>query len=135
MKKGSKAVSPLYLKTSRFARQIGEMPLKTVDGKIIYLNDLATFEYRDRLPGSYYRVNGLNTIYMNIVVDADANEIELSRQLRAKIEELKPRLRDGMYLTLTYDAAKEKQSELEKADYAHVDVVGHPVGVRLVGSS
>ena len=38
----------LYLKTSRFARQIGEMPLKTVDGKIIYLNDLATFEYRDR---------------------------------------------------------------------------------------
>ena len=50
---------------------------------------------------------------MNIVVDADANEIELSRQLRAKIEELKPRLRDGMYLTLTYDAAKEKQSELE----------------------
>lgn len=111
---GEQSRVTLYLKTSRFARQIGEMPLKTVDGKIIYLNDLATFEYRDRLPGSYYRVNGLNTIYMNIVVDADANEIELSRQLRAKIEELKPRLRDGMYLTLTYDAAKEKQSELEK---------------------
>ncbi len=104
----------LYLKTSRFARQIGEMPLKTVDGKIIYLNDLATFEYKDRLPDSYYRVNGLNTIYMNILVDADANEIELSRQLRDKIEELKPRLRDGVYLTLTHDGAKDKQSELEK---------------------
>ena len=51
---------------------------------------------------------------MNLFVDADANEIELSRQLRAKIEELKPRLRDGMYLTLTHDAAKDKQSELEK---------------------
>ena len=111
---GEQSRVTLYLKTSRFSRQIGEMPLKTVNGKIIYLNDLATFEYRDRLPGSYYRVNGLNTVYMNIFVDADANEIELSRQLRAKIEELKPRLRDGMYLTLTHDAAKDKQSELEK---------------------
>lgn len=110
---GEESRVTLYLKTSRFARQIGEMPLKTVDGKIIYLNDLATFEYKDRLPGRYFRVNGLNTIYMNIIVDADANEIELSRQIRQKIEELKPGLRDGLYLTLTYDAAKEKQSELE----------------------
>ena len=111
---GEESRVTLYLKTSRFARQIGEMPLKTVDGKIIYLNDLATLEYKDRLPGSYYRVNGLNTIYLNIHVDADANEIELSRQLRGKIEELKPRLRDGVYLTLTHDGAKDKQSELEK---------------------
>lgn len=104
----------LYLSTSRFTRRIEEMPLKTVDGKIIYLNDLATFEYKDRLPGRYYRVNGLNTVYMNIIVDGDANEIELSRRLRGKIEDLKPVLRDGVYLTLTYDAAEEKVSELEK---------------------
>lgn len=104
----------LYLKTSKFTRQIGEMPLKTVDGKIIYLNDLATFEYKDRLPGRYYRVNGLNTVYMNIVVDGDANEIELSRRLQGKIEDMKPGLVDGVYLTLTYDAAEEKVSELEK---------------------
>ena len=118
---GEQSRVTLYLKTSRFARQIGEMPLKTVDGKIIYLNDLATFEYRDRLPGNYYRVNGLNTIYMNIVVDADANEIELSRQLRAKIEDLDVRRSQG------------ETVGTGKADYAHVDVVGHPVGVRLVG--
>lgn len=104
----------LHLKTARFSRQIGEMPLKTVNGKIIYLNDLATFEYKDRLPGNYYRVNGLNTIYMNIDVDADANEIELSRQLRQKIEDMQPQLRNGVYLTLTHDGAKEKQTELEK---------------------
>lgn len=104
----------LYLKTSRFDRQIGEIPLKAVGEKIIYLNDLANFEYKDRLPDYYFRVNGLNTVYLNIIVDKDANEISLSRQLRDKVEELKPRLREGIYLTLTHDAAKEKQSELEK---------------------
>lgn len=111
---GEQSRVTLYLKTSRFTRQIGEMPLKTEGGKIIYLNDLASFEYRDRLPDSYYRVNGLNTIYMNIIVDADANDIKLSRLLREEMEKLIPRLRDGMYLTLTYDASTEKQSELEK---------------------
>lgn len=104
----------LELSTLPFSRDIGEIPLKTVNGKIIYLNDLATYTYKDRLPGSYYRVNGLNTIYMNIYVDAEGNLLSLSDKLQQRIEDLKPHLKDGVYLELTYDGAKEKKSELEK---------------------
>lgn len=104
----------LYLATEKFGKPLEKMPLGTVDGKTVYLGDLATYEYKDRLPGSYYRVNGLNTIYLNIHVDANVNKITLSRTLRKKIAEIEKELRDGVYLTQTYDGAEEKESELNK---------------------
>ena len=104
----------LYLNTEMFGKPLEEMPIGAVDGKTVYLGDLATYEYKDRLPGSYYRVNGLNTIYLNIHVDAEANKITLSRTLRKKIAEIEKELRSGVYLTLTHDAAKDAASELHK---------------------
>lgn len=104
----------MYLTTEKFQRPLEEMPVGVVGGKTIYLNDLATYEYRDRPPGSYYRVNGLNTIYLNIHVDAQANKIKLSARLRRQMRELEGQLRSGIYLTLLHDAAQEKESELHK---------------------
>ena len=104
----------IYLTTEKFGKPLEEMPIGAVDGKTVYLGDLATYEYKDRLPGSYYRVNGLNTIYLNIHVDADVNKITLSRTLRKKIGEIEKGLRGGVYLTLTHDGAEEKESELNK---------------------
>lgn len=104
----------IYLITEKFSKPLEEMPIGAVDGKTVYLGDLATYEYKDRLPGNYYRVNGLNTIYLNIHVDADVNKITLSRTLRKKIAETEKGLRGGVYLTLTHDGAEEKESELNK---------------------
>ena len=111
---GQKEKRTLYLTTEKFGKPLEEMPIGAVDGKTVYLGDLATYEYKDRLPGSYYRVNGLNTIYLNIHVDADVNKITLSRTLRKKIAEIEKGLRGGVYLTLTHDGAEEKESELNK---------------------
>lgn len=111
---GKKEKYSLFLTTEKFHGELEEMPVGNVDGKTVYLNDLATYEYKDRLPGSYYRVNGLNTIYLNIHVDADANKIKLSRKLRKQIGEIEKTLRGGVYLTLTHDGAEEKVSELQK---------------------
>lgn len=104
----------LYISTTAFSKKIGEIPLTTIGNKVIYLNDLAFYEYKDRLPSSYFRINGLNTIYLNISVDADDNLIFLSKILRNQIEKLKPLLKDGVFLTLTHDGAEELQTELKK---------------------
>ena len=104
----------LYLSTSKFSRPLEQMPIGVVDGKTVYLNDLATYEYKDRKPGSYFRVNGLNTIYLNIHVDAEANRIALSSQIRRQMKGIEVGLRKGVYLTLTYDGAEEQESELHK---------------------
>ena len=112
--KGQEEKRTLYLTTEKFGKPLEEMPIGVVGEKNVYLGDLATYEYKDRLPNSYYRVNGLNTIYLNIHVDADVNKITLSRTLRKKIAEIEKGLRGGVYLTLIHDGAEEKETELHK---------------------
>ncbi|MDE6696915.1 MAG: efflux RND transporter permease subunit [Muribaculaceae bacterium] len=102
----------LYLSVDQFDKPIESMPIKNVGGSIIYMGDLATYEYKDRLPGSYYRLNGLSTIYLNIYVDSDAPIIRLSHKLRDKIDELQKNLKKGVYLTLTFNAADKQETEL-----------------------
>ena len=104
----------VYLTTERFDKPLERMPIGMIDGKTVYLNDLATYEYKDRPPGSYYRVNGLNTIYLNIMVDAMANKIALSKRLRKQVSEVQSELRQGVYLTKVYDAVEQKETELHK---------------------
>lgn len=104
----------LHFATSKFSKDIGEIPLTRVNGKIIYLNNLASFEYKDKLPTRYFRINGLNTIYMTIDVDAGGNLIKLSDILRNEIERIKPDLKSGVFLSLTKDASLELQTELQK---------------------
>ena len=111
---GYKKRMELYLSTRKFSRPLEQMPISVVDGKTVYLNDLASYEYKDRKPGSYFRVNGLNTIYLNIHVDAEANRISMSAKLRKQMKDIEAKLRKGVYLTLTYDGAEEQESELYK---------------------
>ncbi len=111
---GERQRMELYLTTDKFAKPLEQMPIGIVNGKTVYLNDLASYEYRNREPKRYFRVNGLNTVYLNVHVDAEANKITLSEKLRAQMTELEGRLRKGVYLTLTYDGAEERESELHK---------------------
>ena len=114
----------LFLTTDKFVKPLEEIPIGQVDGKTVYLNDLASYEYKNREPGSYYRVNGLNTIYMNIYVDAQANKIALSGKLQKQMEDLEQQLKKGVYLTMTYDGAKERVSELHKLVWRSLMALG-----------
>ena len=104
----------IYLTTDKFGKPLEQMPIGVVGDKTIYLNDLATYEYKDRAPNRYYRINGLNTIYLNIFADANANKIALSKTVREKVEEVESTLRRGVYLTKTYDSAEERESQLHQ---------------------
>ena len=111
---GEKKRIDLYLSTDRFAKPLEQMPIGEVDGKTVYLNDLASYEYKNREPQRFFRVNGLNTIYLNIHVDGEANKIALSDQLQKQMAEIESQLKKGVYLTLTYDGAQKRESELHK---------------------
>lgn len=111
--KGAPERKALYLSVRQLDKPLERMPVKNIDGTVIYMGDLATYEYKDRLPGSYYRLNGLSTIYLNIYVDSDAPMIRLSHELRDRIEGLQKHLKKGVYLTLTFNAADKQETELK----------------------
>lgn len=111
---GEKSRITLHLATSKSEKELALIPLGKVDDKIIYLGDLVTLTYKETEPQSYFRINGLKTIYLRVEVDKNANLIAMSETVRAKMEEIKATLIDNYYVTLTYDSAKEIKAELYK---------------------
>lgn len=104
----------LHLATAEFAKSLEQMPIANIGGKVFYLNDLATFSYRDYEPNYYYRVNGMNTIYLNVFVPADAKVIPLSDAVQEKMEQIKESVGNGVYIKLSHDEAKQQREELFK---------------------
>ncbi len=102
----------LYLAVDISNVSVEKIPVKNAGGTTIYMGDLAKYEYKDKLPGSYYRLNGLSTIYLNIYVEPEASRIRLSHQLTEKIAEVESGLREGVCMEQTYNAAEKQETEL-----------------------
>ena len=111
---GNKERITLLLETEPLGTNIGKTPLTTIEGKIIYLDDIAKLDYKKRRESSFYRINGLNTINLTISVDVEVNIIKASAELRERMEEVQANLSEGFYISLTNDAAKEVRDELNK---------------------
>lgn len=111
---GNKERITLLLDTEILGSDIGKTPLTTIDGKIIYLDNIAKLDYKKRRESSFYRINGLNTINLSISTDAEVNIIKASAELRKRMEEVQANLSDGFYVSLTNDAAKDVRLELNK---------------------
>lgn len=102
---GGRLMVPLLLSTKQEIAGLEKMPVKTVGGKTIYLNDLASCTLRQQLPDEYYRVNGMNAIYVNVYADKDANVVSTAK----KVKELA--VCPPMIFKLTYDMAEQQMSE------------------------
>jgi len=94
-----------------------QIPVKQIGGRILYLTDLVTIQYREQNPDAYYRLNGLNTL--NIKIDAAqlANQLAVAQQLEGVIAEIRASLPAGYSLVKTYDATSYLREELEKIGY------------------
>jgi multidrug efflux pump subunit AcrB len=90
-----------------------EIPVKRVGGRIYRLGDIATVQYREMLPRSYFRINGLNTVYMNFAAAAGINTIEVAREVRRVLAGLEPTLPPNYTLNLTYDSSEVLSEELD----------------------
>lgn len=104
---GGRVTIPLLLSSKEERRRFEQMPLKNIGGKIVYLNNLATCNIRERKPGSYYRVNGMNTIYVNVYADKDANVVSVSDRVKSVMETSATTL----HPSLSYDRAEEQMKE------------------------
>ena len=105
------ATIPLVLSSRENNRSFESMPLKKIGDKTIYLNNLTSSNVREKQPDSYFRINGQNTLYINIYADKDVNIVKVSNVVKDAI--------DGSFATkskileyeLSYDRAEIQMKE------------------------
>lgn len=91
-----------------------EIPVATPSGAIVPLDRLVTVTYAEARPTSFYRINGLNSIYCNITADDDANQLRLSEQIKEEMQRLRAKMPQGYRAILGYDATTSINEELSK---------------------
>ncbi len=111
---GIKERISVHLTTDAFGKPLEQMPLKNVEGKMIYLNDLAMVRERQVEPDNYYRVNGLNTVYVNVFIPAAGKKTGMSDKVQEEMEKIKAGIQRNIYFQLSYDSAKLQREEMSK---------------------
>lgn len=91
-----------------------QIQVKIKDGRIINLNELVKVTREEEEPQSYYRINGLNSIYLSIVAEESANQLTLSKQVNAYMDDIRLVLPAGYEIHKSYDATEYIQEELNK---------------------
>ena len=91
-----------------------DIRLKTKDGTMVGLEKLIKVMHIEAEPTSYYRINGLNSIYLNLTAEETANQLELSKQVKEKMFELEQKMPSGYEVHMGYDATEHIQKELDK---------------------
>lgn len=92
----------------------GLIQVKIKDGRIIRLNELVEVSRVEEQPQSYYRINGLNSIYLSVYADEAANQLALSKKVKECMDELHLSLPPGYEIHASYDATEFIQEELNK---------------------
>ena len=95
----------------------GDIPVKRVGDKILYLRDLATWHYVESSPTAYYRVNGLNTINISVAISETSNLLTAVRSIKERMERLQDVFPKGITADIAYDASEYVSSELQKIYY------------------
>ncbi len=105
----------IWLATDGMDKQLEQIPIKHGEnGATVYLNDLARCTYKYADPEKYYRVNGLNTVYLDVKAEAGSNLISLSDRVQKEIESITSSVGNGLSMALTYDSAERQRQELGK---------------------
>ena len=88
--------------------ELMQMPVRNADGRIIHIDELATCSLRMQLPDSYFRINGENTIYVNVFADRGADIVSTA----SKVKEAWT-APHGVKCKISYDRAEEEMKEFK----------------------
>lgn len=101
-------------------KYIGEgLPLERIfvknkEGNLLRVSELVNVLHVEAAPQSYFRINGLNSIYLSITAEEDANQLTLGDEVKAVMENMKKEMPEGYEVHIGYDATEYIGQELEK---------------------
>ena len=90
------------------------IPIKKIDGRILYVDDITEISEVAQEAQNYYRVNGKNAITLSIYASKNANTIVLAKQVKQRLTEIQILLPEEYEITETYNSTEYLQKELNK---------------------
>ena len=84
------------------------------EGALIRLDQLVRVNHAEREPSGYYRINGLNSVYLSLTAEESANQLRLNEQVKRTIRGVEASLPAGYEIHASYDATDYIQAELNK---------------------
>jgi len=94
-----------------------EIPVAKVSGRIIHLTDVAEIMLTEQQPRSYYRINGLNTVNINVSAGKNVNNIKVADEVKTEIEKIKKELPPGYSIRTSFDNTTFIKDEITKNIY------------------
>ena len=88
--------------------------VKNSGARLVRLNDIVRIQRVQAQPSSYYRINGLNTVYITIEAEQTANQLQLAKEIKAKIAQINAHLPPNYRVDAAYDATEYIRTELNK---------------------
>ena len=88
--------------------------VKNAAGRNIRLDELVKVTRVEQEPQSYYRINGLNSVYLSITAEESANQLQLSELVKKQMEEIHRNLPPNFQIHTSYDATEFIHQELDK---------------------
>lgn len=88
--------------------------LSTQEGKLIRLDQILKVTRQEESPQNYFRINGLNSIYLSLRAEETANQLELAKKVKTEMEHIRSILPSGYEVHTSYDATEYIQKELDK---------------------
>lgn len=88
--------------------------IKSKNGTLFHLDRLIEVKHVEQPPTGYYRINGLNSIFLELTADVNANQLRLSKEVHKVIEKIRCEMPPGYEILNSYDASEYIKSELNK---------------------
>ena len=83
------------------------------DGGSIPLDKIVSVTRMEEEPTSYYRINGLNSVYLSVTATETANQLTLAEAVRDVMDEVSQSMPEGYEIHTAYDATEYISKELE----------------------
>lgn len=84
------------------------------EGKSVTLDKLVDAVLMESDPDRYFRINGLNSVYVSVSAADDANQISLAEKIYAAAAAFERDMPEGYMLDMSYDATDTIRDELDK---------------------
>ncbi len=93
---------------------LGAIEIKKTQNRVIRLADVVKIKKQESQPTGYYRINGLNTIYLTVVASEAVNQLELGDKIKELMAVVVTELPAGYSVEKAYDATDYIREELNK---------------------